>query len=104
VPVLPCASRERAIERDIIKKESVRNCVCIECLYRGASHSSLCILSCYQCIIIVIELTDLSIKICGLLLYLSSAIHCISALLTDLIETVRAHRNVSHDVIEKYVQ
>jgi hypothetical protein len=44
VPLLPCASRERRTCLDIMKKKSVRNCVCCECLYRGASHSPLCYL------------------------------------------------------------
>ena len=44
VPLLPCASRERRTCLDIMKKKSVRNCMCCECLYRGASHSPLCYL------------------------------------------------------------
>jgi len=41
LPVEPLDSRERITDLDIMKKESVRNRVLSECLYRGASHSPL---------------------------------------------------------------
>ena len=43
-PLLPCARRLSATERDIIRKKRVVNCELGECLYRGASHSSQCYL------------------------------------------------------------
>ena len=56
-----------------------------------------------QSIVVAVELANLSIKICAVLLYTLSAIDCCFALLSDLIKSITGRRNVAHDVVSECV-
>jgi len=61
-------------------------------------------LSCYkQRIVVAIELANLRVEICRVLMFIGCSQYCLAALFSNLIQSITRGRNVTHDVIEKCV-